>query len=93
MDKKEYMLAHVEAWRESGLTQRSYCHQAGIKPATFSYWVRKGKNQQEDLGGFVEIDRSMASLENNYEITYPNGVVVRMGTNNLKELSALINLY
>lgn len=87
------MLAQVEVWRESGLTQRSYCHQVGIKPATFSYWVRKGKNQQEDLGGFVEIDRSMASLENNYEITYPNGVVVRMGTNNLKELSALINLY
>jgi len=93
MDKKEYMLAQVETWRESGLTQRSYCHQAGIKPATFSYWVRKGKKQQEDLGGFVEIERSMASLGNNYEITYPNGVSVRLETNNLKELSALINLY
>lgn len=93
MDKKEYMLAQVEAWRESGLTQRAYCHQAGIKPATFSYWVRKSKNQQEDLGGFVEIERSMASLGNNYEITYPNGVSVQLETNNLKELSALINLY
>ena len=93
MDKTEYMLAQVEAWRESGLTQRSYCDQAGIKPATFSYWVRKSKNQQEDLIGFIEIKRSSAISENKYEVIYPNGVAVRLETNNLKELSALINLY
>lgn len=93
MDKKEHMLAQVEAWRESGLTQRSYCEQAGIKPATFSYWIQKSKNQQEDLIGFIEIKRSTAILENKYEVIYPNGVSVRLETNNLKELSALINLY
>lgn len=87
------MLAQVEAWRESGLTQRSYFHQAGINPVTFSYWVRKSKNQQEDLGGFIEIKRSTAILENKYEVIYPNGVSVRLETNNLKELSALVNLW
>lgn len=92
MDKKEYMLSQVEAWKQSGLTQQSYCDQVGIKLPTFSYWVRKSKSQ-EDSSGFVEIKKSISTLVNHYEIIYPNGVVVRLATNNLKELSALINLH
>lgn len=92
MDKKEYMLSQVEAWQHSGLTQRSYCDQVGIKLATFNYWVQKSK-RQEDLSGFIEIKKSPDILENNYEVIYPNGVIVRLETNNLKELSALVNLY
>lgn len=79
MDKKEYMLFQVGAWWESDLTRRFYCDHVGVKPVTFSYLARKSKNQQEDLGGFVEIERSMATSGNTYEITYPNVVVVRMG--------------
>jgi len=41
MDKKEYMFSQVEAWKQSGLTQRSYCDQVGIKVPTFNYWVQK----------------------------------------------------
>lgn len=92
MDKKEYMFSQVAAWRQSGLTQRNYCDQVGIKLATFSYWVRKSK-KQEGPGIFMEIKRPTSTLEKKYEILYPNGVVVRLGTNDLKELSALVNLY
>ncbi|MCK0124740.1 IS66 family insertion sequence element accessory protein TnpB [Gelidibacter sp. F2691] len=92
MDKKEYMLSQVDTWRGSGLTQQSYCNQVGIKLATFNYWVQKSKNQ-ENLSGFIEIKKPTAILENKYEVLYPNGVVVRLETNNLKELSALVNLY
>ena len=32
---------HVEAWRESGLTQADYCRQQGLNSKTFSVWVRR----------------------------------------------------
>ena len=31
---------HVEAWRESRLTQAAYCRQQGLNPKTFSAWAR-----------------------------------------------------
>ena len=32
---------HVEAWRESGLSQADYCHQQGLNRKTFSLRLRK----------------------------------------------------
>ena len=32
---------HVEAWRESGLSQADYCHQHGLNRKTFSLWTRR----------------------------------------------------
>ena len=32
---------HVEAWRESGLSQAAYCHQQGLNRKTFSVWTRR----------------------------------------------------
>ena len=31
---------HVEAWRQSELSQTDYCRQQDINPKTFSRWVR-----------------------------------------------------
>ena len=31
---------HVEAWRESGLSQADYCQQQGLNRKTFSVWTR-----------------------------------------------------
>ena len=31
---------HVEAWRESGLSQAAYCQQQGLNRKTFSKWTR-----------------------------------------------------
>jgi hypothetical protein len=31
---------HVEAWRQSELSQADYCRQHGINPKTFSRWTR-----------------------------------------------------
>ena len=30
---------HVEAWRESGLSQADYCRQQSLNAKTFSVWV------------------------------------------------------
>jgi hypothetical protein len=32
---------HVEAWRESGLSQAGYCRQQGLNPKTLSTWARR----------------------------------------------------
>jgi hypothetical protein len=34
---------HVEAWRESGLSQADYCRQQGLNHKTFSVWTRRVK--------------------------------------------------
>lgn len=31
---------HVQAWRESGMSQADYCRQQGLNPKTFSKWAR-----------------------------------------------------
>lgn len=90
------MLSHVESWRQSGLTQRVYCNQVGIRSGTFSYWVQIGKRQELDSGhgrSFVELKKPVSTVGGRYEITYPNGVSLALETADLRELSALINLY
>ena len=36
---------HVEAWRESGLSQADYCHQHGLNRKTFSLWTRRDQGE------------------------------------------------
>ena len=36
---------HVEAWRESGLSQVDYCHQHGLNRKTFSLWTRRDQGE------------------------------------------------
>ena len=93
MDKKEFMLSQVESWKQSGLAQRAYCLQAGIKLPTFSYWVQKSKNKEAQSGDFIALKKDDLAVQNKYEIVYPNGVVVRLGTASVGELSALVSLY
>jgi len=36
---------HVEAWRESGLSQANYCQQHGLNRKTFSLWTRRDQGE------------------------------------------------
>jgi len=36
---------HMEAWRESGLSQADYCRQQGLNPKTFSTWTRRVRRE------------------------------------------------
>ena len=36
-----HWLRHVDAWRESGLSQAVYCRQQGLNHKTFSVWTRR----------------------------------------------------
>jgi hypothetical protein len=47
---------HVEAWRESGLSQADYCRQQGLNHKTFSVWTRRVKRDLSlDKGAPLEL--------------------------------------
>lgn len=94
MSKQEIMLQHVENWKQSGLTQSAYCESQNIKRPTFSYWL-KISNKQESIpldSSFITIEKQASIASGNYEIVYPNGVILRINTSNLAELSTLLKL-
>ncbi len=37
---REFWLAHVQAWRASGLKKKEYCEVHGLKATTMGYWCR-----------------------------------------------------
>ena len=41
MQKRDDWTARVQGWQVSGLSQRAYCAQAGLRFATFDYWRRR----------------------------------------------------
>jgi len=50
-----HWLLHVEAWRESGLSQADYCRQQGLNRKTFSLWTRRDQgNPSMDRGASLE---------------------------------------
>ena len=81
----EFWLQRVNAWQQSGLSQKAWCDQHGVSPSQFSYWKRKLQavhvNSETTPRPFVP-----AVLEDNVfparvkassmTVTFPNGVIV-----------------
>lgn len=81
----------VDLFAQSGMSQRRFCDQQGIKLPTFSYWYRKlGKSTTPSCPGFVELERPTASCSG-LEVVFPNGVVVR-GIRDLALVRELVTL-
>ncbi|WP_010257400.1 IS66 family insertion sequence element accessory protein TnpA [Myroides injenensis] len=94
MSKQDKMYSHVEDWKASGLTQVIYCEEQGLKLPTFSYWVQKyhKQSEQDTAGSFISINKADPITKKEYEILYPNGVKLRVHTENLSELYSLLQL-
>ena len=53
---------HVEAWRESGLSQAAYCQQQGLNRKTFSLWTRRDQGDPSmDRGTSLELISAQVS--------------------------------
>lgn len=90
-EKRVHMHRMISDWRSSGKNKKQYCAEKGVSSSTFYYWFSHGKATMEVSGDFVElskINRHGAEVE----ITYPNGVKLKVGAN-LSLLSQLIRLY
>lgn len=94
MNKQEIMYSHIEDWKASGLTQAAYCGKQRLKLPTFSYWVQKYHKQSSQTvpSSFISISKADPIAKREYEIIYPNGVKLRVHTENLSELYSLLQL-
>lgn len=67
----------IEEWRQSGKTQKAFCEERGQNKAVFNYWLRKYRDEKEDLStAFAKIETRMSAPA--LEIIYPNGVSLRV---------------
>ena len=78
----------ITSWRDmyglflsSGMTKVGFCRERQIKLATFQYWVKKFK-QEDEVGGFVRVDcRKREAIVGSEQVVveYPNGVRIKVG--------------
>lgn len=48
-------LEMIEAWKQSGLSQRAFCEKNNITYSTFYYWYRVYKSPRKKTDGFVAL--------------------------------------
>lgn len=85
------MMALADQWRSSGLSKRLFCIEHGLKVATLSYWLSKSRDTNKAAGVFVPV--LPTALRREIALTYPNGVSLNIGTEDLILLSHLIHLF
>lgn len=94
-EKRTSMLALVESWRESGMTQSEFSRQHNVTLSKFRYWVYKSKRQNRDsiTSDFIQLSGngfSLSGANNEIRLHYPNGVSLSLPAG--MPLSALKNL-
>ena len=60
--KKTYWQEHIQAWRQSGLSQEHFCKARSLALSTFQYWRRKIGEGSKDSPRFYPL-AVMPSLE------------------------------
>ena len=79
---------HVDAWRESGLSQADYCRQQGLNHKTFSVWTRRVQvdlslDKNAPLGLLpvqVEPSPSLASTQASMMLWLAHGAQLELST-------------
>lgn len=52
---REFWTRHVESWRSSGLTQRTYCSRHRLTKGTLGYWASRLKRPEAVAAELVEV--------------------------------------
>ena len=91
MKKGDQIAVAVVGWQASGLTQKAYCEKTGLKPAIFANWVRGSKDNSAK--GFIALTPPVGVVSEAIELTYPNGVRLKVTPDHLPVLSDLIHLW
>lgn len=94
MRTPEDMLKLVEEYFTSGQSRNVFCADIGVKPTTFSYWIKKKRMNDLSASNFVKIDTApVMDTAPSLEITYPNGVKLKIEEANLSFLVQLIRIF
>ena len=76
-DKQTYWQTHLDAWRQSGLSQAAYCKQHGLSLSSFGYWLHRRAEPVRSTAA-LPILVAKPSLETHLEVRLPNGWSVRL---------------
>ena len=76
---------HVNAWRESGLSQADYCRQQDLNPKTLSAWTRRAFPAYKDtpleiMAVQVMPSESMAIADANLILRFAHDVELELST-------------
>jgi transposase-like protein len=80
-DKTTMMFDLVNQWQQSGLSQQQFSDDHDIKLPTFSYWVKKYREQKTTETGFAKVDlssRTDSLTAARIEIELADGTIVRI---------------
>jgi len=93
MTRRDKMFGYINDWENSNLSQVNFCKKNDISLGTFGYWRTKYL-RKEKTDSSVKVFKPIKLLprkENNYKITYPNGVCISLSSDIDKyELAKLI---
>jgi len=91
----EEMHYHIELWQQSKMTQKQYCIANNLAYHKFIYWLLKIREAQNPATGmFIPVKTGSAkrTFVTDVEITYPNGVRLRLSPENFEHIGRLIRL-
>ena len=73
---REKMFSLISAWQRSGLSQRAYCEQHGVRYSLFHYWYKQYRQQQTILteqARFMPLDIQPSPLAALVELLLADG--------------------
>ncbi len=76
-DVRRQMFEMIEQWQQSGLSQKSFCQNGGIKFYTFYYWYKRYRlshKNPESKSGFVKLKIEKPEACTSVEIHFPGDV-------------------
>lgn len=86
---RKEMFKAIEAWQSSGLSQKDFLAQIGVKQSKFQYWLKQYREQQLDT--FIEIPTGYSQA---IIIRYPDGMEVSLPLHTpLRFIKELVNFY
>jgi hypothetical protein len=91
----EEMHHHIQLWQQSKTSQKQYCIENNLAYHKFIYWLQKTRESQNPPDGmFIPVKTKPAgrAFVTDVEITYPNGVRLRISPENFEHISRLIRL-
>lgn len=92
---EEEMRYHVQVWQQGKQTQKEYCQENNVTYPKFIYWMNKLRRQQNPIEPAfipVQMDHPGNSLSLELEIAYPNGVRLRVPSDDIQFIGRLIRL-
>jgi hypothetical protein len=89
--KQAYYFDLIDQWQHSTMVKKDFCSLHNIKLGTFQYWITKyWKTSHSPATGFVALT---PSPDTQAEITYPNGVRIRVNASDPGSIAQLIHLW